>query len=205
MRDDDTIDADGYLIPHNHHDTSIAAAKRAAKFSASLRKRALQVIASRGANGATCEDVEGALSHHSRQTISARLTELEQEMSIFDSIHCQQNRSGADAIIWVATASVPVKVAQPYLEYQDARIKLARLKKALVNFEQVLTFLGADDLEHLYALRSTLTEKRHALERIPKPPPLPRPVDEVRPVPTPVPSTPSKTGLIGLNGKEVLL
>lgn len=205
------LDDAGYALPHNRHDTSVAAAEKAAKFSATLRHRAFLVIFGKGLKGATCEEVEQVLSTFTHQSISARLWELAQEYSIFDSRHRRLNKSETEAIVWLHAQVAPEPVVRPYLEYQRAQATLDVIRKTLSNLDRVVPLLGPAELDHLAALKSFLVEQRHALERVPEPPPFPLEVSfatvaaaeedaKTRALLAPPGST-----LIGRDGKEILL
>lgn len=201
MTDDTTLDMTGRPVPHNSRDTSKAAAQKMAKVAATVRERAFKVIHGRKLIGATCENVEDGMRGHSHQSISARLWELAQDNRIFDSIHRRQNRSEAEAIVWVATDVVPAAIVAPYIEYQKAQFALEVLRKTLSNLDRCVSFLEEDGLNHMVALKSLLTELKHQYERIPAPRPLP--ILEPDPTPAPAPAASKRTPLLhrGENGQ----
>lgn len=85
----------------NWRDTSQAAARQIAGGAAAIRVRILAEIQVRGTTGATCDEIEQAMSL-SHQTASARIRELNMKNRIYDSGQRRRTRSGRDAIVWFA-------------------------------------------------------------------------------------------------------
>lgn len=88
-------------LPHNGTDTSVAAANRAAPNAGAFRRRILGELQVRASYGATCDELEQALSL-THQTASARLRDLALAGRVIDSHERRPTRSGRKAIVWVA-------------------------------------------------------------------------------------------------------
>ena len=91
-------DAPGYV----GRDTSREAARSVEPKASALRLRVLAEIQIRGTTGATCDELEQAMSL-SHQSASARIRELGLKGKIRDSETRRKTRSGRAAIVWVAT------------------------------------------------------------------------------------------------------
>lgn len=72
----------------------------------SMRARIRQLIASIGANGATCDEVEKIL-RMKHQTASARINELCAEGHIVRSGDVRKTRGGVDADVWIVPKFAP--------------------------------------------------------------------------------------------------
>lgn len=80
--------------------TSKAAAESMEEVAPSMQKRVLRFIASRGAEGATDDAIEGALGLR-HQSASARRRELVLAGFVSDSGRTAKTRSGRAATLWV--------------------------------------------------------------------------------------------------------
>ena len=80
-------------------DTSEAAANDVKSVAGAMRTRILEWISDRGFPGATCDEVEVALSMK-HQTASARISELSSSGMLADSGHRKPTRSGSFAVMW---------------------------------------------------------------------------------------------------------
>jgi predicted transcriptional regulator len=89
--------APGYSNPT----TSKDAAKSMEPKASALRIRILSELQVRASFGATCDELEQAMSL-SHQTASARLREMVLAGSIVDSEQKRRTRSGRGAIVWYA-------------------------------------------------------------------------------------------------------
>ena len=81
-------------------DTSRAAAESMSEYAGVIRERVWKFIKSRGAYGATSDEVEEALDVP-HQTISARINELENRDRLIDSGQRRRTRSDRDARVMV--------------------------------------------------------------------------------------------------------
>ena len=87
--------------PSGSSDTSRAAAESLPSRGADLRARVLGYIVGRGADGATCWEVERALAFI-HQTASPRIWELRLAGRVADSGQRRITGSGRQAVVWVA-------------------------------------------------------------------------------------------------------
>lgn len=85
---------------NTHPPTSRAAAARALPRSGSDRRRVYDLIAARGAEGATDDEIEVALGLP-HQTASARRNGLRDDGWVADSGRRRPTRTGAEATVWV--------------------------------------------------------------------------------------------------------
>jgi len=88
-------------------DTSEAAAVSVDESTPYLRGRVLDYISARGVEGATCDEVEGALDMR-HQTASPRVNELAGRGAIVDSGRRRKTRSGRNAVVYVRPAGCSV-------------------------------------------------------------------------------------------------
>jgi len=86
-------------------DTSEAAAASVDETTPYLRRRVFDYISARGAEGATCDEVEGALDMR-HQTASPRVNELAGRGAIVDSGRRRKTRSGRSAAVYVRKAAL---------------------------------------------------------------------------------------------------
>jgi len=86
--------------PHNGTQTSAEAAWSIEGVSGRLRLRVFDFIITRGVLGATCDEVEGALTMR-HQTCSARINELMKSRHILDSGQRRLTSSNRHAVVWV--------------------------------------------------------------------------------------------------------
>ena len=93
-------------------DTSADALSSVAESVDKLRSIVLVMICERDAEGATCDEVEVALSMR-HQTASARVNELMEAGKISDSGVRRRTRSGRKAIVWVAPCDGNVSLGSP--------------------------------------------------------------------------------------------
>jgi hypothetical protein len=89
-------------LPSNGTPTSNAAALSSREKAKADRLRILEYIRSRGLDGATCDEIEVALSM-SHQTASARMTGLKEDRDIETLGEVRKTRTGNRAIAYVAT------------------------------------------------------------------------------------------------------
>jgi hypothetical protein len=80
-------------------DTSEAAAESMREHVTQLAGRVLRAIASGGASGFTCDEVE-VLTGMAHQTCSARVNELMRKGRIVDTGQRRKTRSGRKAVVW---------------------------------------------------------------------------------------------------------
>lgn len=84
-------------------DTSRDAAEAIRKPSAAIRAFVLAYIDGQGENGATCDQVEAALTLR-HQTCSPRILELSKLGEVVDTGRRRQTRGHRKAVVWVARA-----------------------------------------------------------------------------------------------------
>ncbi len=90
------------FAPHNHTDTSKAAAKYIAITSQTKRERIYRLLCELGIEGATNEEMSRALGMPI-QTVCGRVAELREEKRVVDSGRRRPGASGVNAKVWRAT------------------------------------------------------------------------------------------------------
>lgn len=90
---------------HGGNAQSVAAQEQHGHRRVSQRARVWAFIYSRGEEGATCEEIEIALSMH-RSTCSARVSELKNDGLVKESGRTRNTRTGTPAAVLVAVTAI---------------------------------------------------------------------------------------------------
>lgn len=90
------------LPPHNHTDTSQAAAAQVAPRAGTTRHHILVLIRDSGGDGRTIDEID-AITDLGSGTVCPRVNELSKGGLIRDSGRRRNTRKGSPAKVWVAT------------------------------------------------------------------------------------------------------
>ena len=95
--------------PHNHSDTSKAAARSQSASLPQKRRAVYDCIARQGPHGMTCDEAERALGMR-HTTVSARINELatREPVLVIDSGRRRVTSGGRAAIVWIAVERTEV-------------------------------------------------------------------------------------------------
>ena len=88
-------------VPHNGTPTSEAAADAIAPVAASIRDTILELIRSRGPDGATADEIEAA-SGYRAPTVTPRVLELRRRGQVLKTDRTRATSSGRQAAVYVA-------------------------------------------------------------------------------------------------------